>query len=368
MDQLDSSLIEAIYGTAVHEGNWRPALELMRLTFNSAEASLTYFDPWPTAVRQETSGHVYTQAFRDRYSHYYGRLDPKRSAVVTGIVFNDARHFDRSFVARDPFYQEFTFSVGLRHTLCINCVKQGRQEIALAAVRNAKQGPYDVAAESRLALLAPHFARAVELKGQVDQVRMLAAGAGSALDQLSNGILIFDELGRVIFANASARATLNADGELKLRQARLTARSSAQNNALDAALQAAVSGNVAIPLLSVGNGKGGRIIVQCVSLPASSALASMQRPGAIVMLYDAGASQGPSAKDIAALYGLTDAEAQLALALCEGETLAQTAAARRVKLSTVRSQLLSTLQKMGLHRQVDLVRTLVSLKGTLKRP
>jgi len=60
-------------------------------------------------------------------------------------------------------------------------------------------------------------------------------------------------------------------------------------------------------------------------------------------------------------FNLTEAETAVLGHLVEGLTLTQIARARRVELETVRSQCKTVLAKMGCHRQVDLVRLMISL-------
>lgn len=55
------------------------------------------------------------------------------------------------------------------------------------------------------------------------------------------------------------------------------------------------------------------------------------------------------------LYGLTRAEAELTLRLAQGESLEGIAAARAVKIDTVRTQLQTVYKKTGTHRQGELV-------------
>lgn len=71
-----------------------------------------------------------------------------------------------------------------------------------------------------------------------------------------------------------------------------------------------------------------------------------------------GAKPQPSAKDIAAFYGLSLAESRLALALANGERLDQIAAVRGVHIATVRSQLSTVLRKLRIERQSDINRSL----------
>jgi DNA-binding CsgD family transcriptional regulator len=62
------------------------------------------------------------------------------------------------------------------------------------------------------------------------------------------------------------------------------------------------------------------------------------------------------ARRVRRLYSLTEAEARVVSALTLGETVEQIAVAHGVRVSTVRTQLRSTFEKTGVHRQTDLVR------------
>jgi DNA-binding CsgD family transcriptional regulator len=66
-------------------------------------------------------------------------------------------------------------------------------------------------------------------------------------------------------------------------------------------------------------------------------------------------------RQLVELFGLTPAEAQLAVALLAGKRLARIAAERGVQLPTVRNQLRAVLAKTGTGRQAELVRLLASL-------
>jgi DNA-binding NarL/FixJ family response regulator len=69
--------------------------------------------------------------------------------------------------------------------------------------------------------------------------------------------------------------------------------------------------------------------------------------------------------ELASLYGLTKAEAELAIALGNGETVSGFAARRGVKSSTAKTQLLAVLGKTGFHRQADLTRALAAISRPL---
>jgi DNA-binding CsgD family transcriptional regulator len=64
---------------------------------------------------------------------------------------------------------------------------------------------------------------------------------------------------------------------------------------------------------------------------------------------------------------LTPAEAQIALGIADGKTLAAIAEARGVSVSTARGQLKFVFAKTGTHRQAELVALLLAPRTRLRR-
>lgn len=63
---------------------------------------------------------------------------------------------------------------------------------------------------------------------------------------------------------------------------------------------------------------------------------------------------------LAALFKLTPAEAKLAEAICNGEPLANYAAANEISVTTVKTHLRALFGKTGVSRQADLVRVMLT--------
>ena len=84
-------------------------------------------------------------------------------------------------------------------------------------------------------------------------------------------------------------------------------------------------------------------------------------PMALVLIADPMAAPRTLGRTLVALYHFSQAEACLAVLLGRGMTLKEAAAERDVGIETVRTQLRSMLQKVGVHRQADLVRVLARL-------
>lgn len=85
-----------------------------------------------------------------------------------------------------------------------------------------------------------------------------------------------------------------------------------------------------------------------------------RRQGAMLILRELGKVNIPSMQQLKSLYGFTQAEARLAIALCSGKTIHDCAEHLSVKIATVRTQLRALMEKTGSHRQAELLTKLLS--------
>jgi DNA-binding CsgD family transcriptional regulator len=88
---------------------------------------------------------------------------------------------------------------------------------------------------------------------------------------------------------------------------------------------------------------------------------------ALVFFHDVRQNPGLDPAIVADTFGLTPAEARLAVTLASGIAVKTIAAQRKVEVSTVRTQLRSILAKTGTNRQAELVRVLLGLPAIRSR-
>ena len=188
----------------------------------------------------------------------------------------------------------------------------------------------------------------------------------AALDKLDNancGVIVLDRRAQLVFANEPACALLRAGDALQERDGRLRAASPAAQGALQAAIAAALNpqrgvvsttGMVMLP-------RSGRepITVAAVPLVTSAAVDA----GGILLLYDADAPARLSSAVLRRLFDLTEAEAEICLALLDGYSVREFAERRGVSVNTARTLLARTFAKTGKQRQSELVRLLGALSS-----
>lgn len=147
-------------------------------------------------------------------------------------------------------------------------------------------------------------------------------------------------------------------GPLRLSAGRIAAVARDDDAALRTALrEAVVSGRDRVLVL----GRDSETPAVVDVLPPLAGHGHRFRPYAVVLLRGRVADGAQRAPILKQLYGLTAAEASIALAVTEGAPLGAIAARRGVAASTVRAQVKTIFAKVGVGRQVELVQRLAAV-------
>jgi DNA-binding CsgD family transcriptional regulator len=194
----------------------------------------------------------------------------------------------------------------------------------------------------------------------------------AALDRLQQGVVLFGEARAVLHVNHAARSVLAEDDGLRLAvqpdaQHMLAVADPVLQDVLDGAIDRCLDREArAVPHFSAGvriERPSGRapMVLNFAALSESNEYIGGVLPRAIAFIGDGEASATVDASLLQRLFGLTGAEAQLALTLFRGETLAQAAATLTVSDNTAKSQLGRIFDKTGTQRQAQLMRLLAGL-------
>ena len=193
------------------------------------------------------------------------------------------------------------------------------------------------------------------------------------LNQIRHGVLLLDDSGAVRFANEVAERILQQQDGLRLK-ARIGSLGtlSADDPVARAALEGALRSNLhtlatdarhfahAIP---VRRPSGlANYAVQVSYLPESNPYQSgLLVPRAVVFIKDGALVAQPEPAFLQRLYGLTQAEARAALALCDGGSLDAVAAQLNVRLNTLKTHLKNIYVKTSVDSRAALTKLMLSL-------
>ena len=215
--------------------------------------------------------------------------------------------------------------------------------------------------------LMPHVEQFVLVRQVLVAAGMLNASLTSLLDGRDFGVVQLDRQGRILEMSDRARRVVLRGDVLSDRDGRLSARSPAERPALEGMLAAALPSSGA---LSVGGwtrlaGTAGRarVLVHVTPTKAPAIDFAGRRVAVLVLLVEPGAQCRIDAHMVANVLGLTAAESRVAAWLAEGRTVRGIADAAGCKEESVHWHLHRIYAKLGISRQVELVRLVLSLAG-----
>ena len=171
-----------------------------------------------------------------------------------------------------------------------------------------------------------------------------------------------DAASRVAHANAAARTMLRARDVLAVQEGRLVARTAAATLTLRDAIRRVVEGAQTTLPLSLPS-EGGETVPVLVAAALDRPTDDMPGFAWVHAMAPAFRDAGPGSGMLAAWFGLTPAEAEVARRAARGEGLRAIAGALGIQHSTARSHLNRVFQKAGVRRQAELAWLVAHLPG-----
>jgi DNA-binding CsgD family transcriptional regulator len=245
----------------------------------------------------------------------------------------------------------------IRHARFLRVVAPGAAEASLVMVRERED--FSATAVSQIASIAEYLAAALRSLAALCAERLQSAMAQSSLARLGVGQIAFDAGGHVLAADPQAEARvaiLVEPGEAGPRRLQLLPETARALESACAALAVAPRGStraIRIP---------GQFPLDLLLRTADLALPPPGiAPAAIGSFREARAGNPPQdARALAAIHGLSDREAALAIALSRGQTIVDAGRDLRLTAETARNYSKRIYAKTGTAGQADLVRLILS--------
>lgn len=298
------------------------------------------------------------------YASYYRHVNPlDRLAAMRGPMVTTRSNdlMPEVDYRRSEFYTDFARVFDTHHILGTSLIPVRPGLVGHIGVHRSGPRTFrtrDIGAVQRL---LPHLQRALQMRARLNLLQGSALGF-AGLEALAVACVVCNADGLVVFANSAASLLVTEGCGLVLGSQHISALVPSDAKRLASLIVDAATGGSGGPI-AISGPNGNRAFALVAPLPARFGAL----PGhALVALRSA--NSAPSVTDAALgdLFGLTPAEAQLALALLAGRSLAEVVAWRGVTENTLRTQLASVLRKTGASSQRDLVR-LLSLLPPLAR-
>jgi DNA-binding CsgD family transcriptional regulator/PAS domain-containing protein len=374
-------LLGLIYEGPLESRPWQGALPHLRELFGAQVASLVLRPPAEddrgviiNSVRDQGLGSGALADPNDwevtAYREQFFALDPFINLPLNQVValqdLLDERELEQS-----DYYRHYLKPVNLFYILGVDTAEPGGMVARLRFSRRREEGSFQRDERALLTRLTPHLQRATQLYARLSRTtseRDLYAGA---VDQLAVATIILDERGRLLNTNALAKALLEERSGLGLKDQHLHITGRDLNRELQSALSMVIRaqqrGETAVVRALRVPRPGGRSDLGLVirPIPASEWGEGQATPCAAVFISDPDLREPASQQTLGELFGLTPAEANLAILLSRGLSLAEVSEAQNVSQHTARAQLKSIFAKTGVSRQAELVRLVLKSVATL---
>lgn len=255
-----------------------------------------------------------------------------------------------------------------------HAVKPARPAVVQAAApyaRPERVAPPPATEEEReiAAQLAAHLRRAVRLRARLATAEAVQAANAAALQAAETGVMLVTAGGRVVHADPAARRLADSVGlQLDSRRGALQALDPAATRHLQGLVADAAAGGLGGDMLMrAGDGSAVALAV-CRMVPPEDADGDLPAeedgervPGQALLTLRHLGRVPASPRRVAALFGLTRAEADVAIAVAAGQHVKAVAAGRGVSASTVQAQVRSAMGKAGVPGLQELSQLLARL-------
>jgi DNA-binding CsgD family transcriptional regulator len=384
MTHLDDTLLLNLYGSIEQEGRWLAVLDLLRERLGVQSAVAQVLSSARPCLQQvwtaRDSLSLQHAKEHDSWANSganprFHRRPPRRSDSGIGSDFrsldlSDREHASmREGLARCGVGPGFWVGFGLTETSHFSLV-----------FHRAPGDDRDVDAgeEAVLQSLLPHLRQAVRLWLDTAETARRVRALEQAVRATDLAMVACDRAMRVAWHNPMAESLLAGNPHLTMRGGMLAAPAVPDNAALRALVADAASGQADV--LALGSSGDDPLHVRAVAganqagigasigagIGASigAGLAGSARDEVLLLIAAPERRTQAAPADLARLFRLTGAEAQLAAALAAGTTLSDYAARRGITVGTARIQLKQLFGKTGTGRQADLVRLVLHSLST----
>ncbi|WP_407176924.1 hypothetical protein [Bradyrhizobium sp. STM 3562] len=360
-------VIDAIYDASADPQRWGPALQKIGDRFDGSPAII-----WLQSLPERPTFSAISRLDPDLQPLFFNRYaTPQTNPAIPFLLRAvPGRPFD--FVARmggrEAFHRtEIYADLFAPQRIWSRAAAMIFKDQALFApfVLQGPIGcePLTSAEGDELAFILTHVARALRVTARLHQTIREHDGLLAAIDCIGTGIILVDAAGKIMRMNRAAESIVRSRDGLSVKSGRLVA-SRASEQVLLERLIAGACAPARLTGGAVGISRPSESLRYGIEVSALSMRAydGAPTPGAaIIFLTDPEQRPQTETELLAAVFGLTPAEARVAVAAISHAAIGRTAAHLKLSPNTVKSHLRRIFAKTGTGSQIELARLLTSL-------
>ena len=355
-----NELLDSIYAAAVEPSSWPATLERFADSIGGSGVWLSRLN-----VADGTGSGLVTRidpAMPQIYLDHFASLNPFANARDPDRYLRDYKpdvrlqdHWlPREDLLKTEFYNDFLRPQDIHSTLLVQLTVAGRETVVININRTHAAGGFSHEHITFARRLRPHFARVFALSSRFAGINAREAEIQRRLDSVRGAVFVVAAGGRIDYANAAAEQLADRGFGLRVARGRLDANDAIVARQLDQLIGAATA-----PAGSPRTGgtlplgrAGASLTVSPIGAGNSDVFAG--GPRAIIVI-SAPTAAGDPVDHLKTRYGLTPAEARVAVAIAGGASPRAIAETFGLSFHTVRNQLQRLYTKTETRRQSELV-------------
>lgn len=367
-------MIGRIYDAAINPDFWYDALVETCVYVRCSVGALYSHD----IARREPTFHVlcgldahYTKLYLEQYGPI-NPLIPAHLAADAGDVLAASRLPIWNDFISSPFFTDWGGPQGFLDSLSAIVERTPTRLSMVSCIRHQSEGLVDDISFSRMALLRPHFLRAIKI-GEALELRAAQSDAlGGALNNLAAAVFIVDDRAYLAFSNAAGSALLREERAFRLAGRHVEAIDHTANVALAAALvhtRSDAPTEDRAPAIAIESKNGERYFAHV--LPLNSGL---RRQYGLAYSASAAIFVVRTSMDVVAAteivrqeFGLTVTELRILRSVVEIGGVREIAASLKISEDTARTHLRHLFDKTNARSQVELVKLVADRVPPLRR-
>ena len=380
--ELYDQLLGLIYQGPLESQPWQSALPALREALDSQVASLVLRPPSAddpgvilNSLRPDANGAAQPLASPDDweltvYRDEFFSLDPFVNLPPDTVTALQDILPDDELISSD-YYLQYLQPAGLFQILGIDTAEPGGMLARLRFSRRKDEKRFSEGERALLARLTPHLRRAIQIYATLNRTASERDVYAGAVSQLAVATIILDEQARVLNVNPVAQVLIDQADGLTVRGEHLQLAGRNANRELQKGIETIIraqqQGQPSVARALRVPRSGGRSDLGLVvrPVPVSEWSEGQSSPCAAVFVSDPDLHEPASRDALGELFELTPAEANLAILLARGLSLAAVSEAQNISQHTARAQLKSIFSKTGVSRQAELVRLIIKSVASL---
>lgn len=366
MNASPDEVVQALYGSDNPADRWPRVANALRDYLGATTVRIMAFSCGTSEHIINTTTLDWPERFSQEYDTHYLHSDPRIAAgmqrlgtSVACVETMDARVFEKTALVCDFLDRpEIDGRWGVLHM----SRSSAGQTLLFGAGRPRKSGPFLQHDKDRLDVVLAPIKRALDFDVRLalaDQNNQVLEGV---LDALTDPIIVLSDTLRVLHVNARAASLLAGNSGLRVTRGRLHAVRPADQTELERIVRDATTDGLGATTQAtvVRLDDGPVLLVRAYRLPMSAGVtaADPSRQCALVITTAGNRRIDHGIDAVLKAFGLTAAELKLVRQLLMGVRLSACATEAGVSIETVRSQLKSAREKVGVRSQSDLIRFL----------